>query len=343
MEKKIRVGVAYNKFFPDLLRTAEFQSEQAVEMMAQEVGEALTSLGYEVVSLPLGRSIPEFVSLITNSGVEIIVNLCEGFLGVPQHESKIAGLFELLGVPFTGNSSSALSLGQNKFLTKTILEKNGLPVAKGQLMFTGEEEINLNFPLMVKPNEEDGSLGVHSFSLVRSKEKLKEVVAQITSQFGGWALVEEYIDGREFNVALLENRGKFQCLPISEIDFSDLPPEYPKICSYEAKWQEEHFLYHQTPPLCPAPVDPELKLRLEMLALKAAETLECRDYVRVDFRLNKNGELYILEVNPNPDVSLNSGFARALRAQNIPYEEFLRIILNNALGRGINRGQVYEK
>jgi D-alanine-D-alanine ligase len=122
-------------------------------------------------------------------------------------------------------------------------------------------------------------------------------------------------------------------LPVSEIDFSEMPKGAPKICSYEAKWFEDHPLYQKTPPVCPAPVDDELRQKLQDLAVEAFRTMGCRDYARVDFRMDAKGRIFILEVNPNPDISLNAGYARALKAAGIEYAAFWETMLRNALKR----------
>ncbi len=148
------------------------------------------------------------------------------------------------------------------------------------------------------------------------------------------ALVEEYIEGREFNVALLERENKgVQALPVSEIDFSSLPESIPRICCYEAKWYENHELYRATPPVCPARISQRLKRKIQTLAVAAFRAMGCRDYARVDMRMSGQGELYILEVNPNPDISLNAGYARSLKAAGLDYHEFWEIMINNALKR----------
>jgi D-alanine-D-alanine ligase len=144
--------------------------------------------------------------------------------------------------------------------------------------------------------------------------------------------VESFVDGREFNVAVMENSG-LQALPVSEISFSGLPDSRSRICGYEAKWFEDHILYQNTQPLCPAPISAELERKLQGMALEAFRATGCRDYARVDFRMDKNDQCFILEVNPNPDISLNAGFARALAAEGIPYDTFWSRLIKNTLKR----------
>jgi D-alanine-D-alanine ligase len=333
MKKELRLGIAYNVYFPEL--DFEFHpSEELVEDMAREVYEALKSAGYWVTLLPLGKNLFEFFERIKREEIDVVINLCEGYLNQSRFEPSIAAVYEMLDLPFTGNDSLALAICQDKFKTKAILRALGLPTPHGQLVSSPEEKINLPFPLIVKPACEDASVGINLNSVVDNEEALRLRIEEIVKKYQQPALVEEFIDGREFNVALLGIEGQgVQALPVSEIDFSSLPENTPRICCYEAKWFEDHELYQATPPVCPARINDRLRRKLQSLAVAAFKAMGCRDYARVDLRLSSRGEPYILEVNPNPDISLNAGYARALRAASLPYHKFWEIMINNALER----------
>jgi D-alanine-D-alanine ligase len=333
MKKELRLGIAYNVYFPEL--DFEFHpSEELVEDMAREVYEALKSAGYWVTLLPLGENLFEFFERMKREEIDVVINLCEGYLNQSRFEPSIAAVYEMLDLPFTGNDSLALAICQDKFKTKAILRAFGLPTPHGQLVSSPEEKINLPFPLIVKPACEDASVGINLNSVVDNEEALRLRIEEIVKKYQQPALVEEFIDGREFNVALLGIEGQgVQALPVSEIDFSSLPENIPRICCYEAKWFEDHELYQATPPVCPARINERLRRKLQSLAVAAFKAMGCRDYARVDLRLSSRGEPYILEVNPNPDISLNAGYARALRAASLPYHKFWEIMINNALER----------
>lgn len=333
MKKEIRVGIAYNVYLPEL--DFEFHpSDDLVEAMAREVFEALCSVGYAVTLIPLEKDLFDFFERIKEEKIDVLINLCEGYLDQSKFEANIAAMYELLGLAFTGNDSRALAICQDKFRTKAILKAAGLPTPKGQLMFSPHQEINLSFPLIVKPAYEDASIGISIDSVVYNQESLQNKVNQILKKYNQPALVEEYIEGREFNVALLAREGRaVEALPISEIDFSSLPENIPRICSYEAKWFEDHELYRSTPPICPARLSRRWQRKIKAVAIAAFRTMGCRDYARVDMRMSAKGQLYILEVNPNPDISLNAGYARALRAAGLAYHEFWEIMISNALER----------
>lgn len=327
----LKVGVAFNTYEPFIYRRDRV-SEDSVAKVAEVVCETLNQAGLQATLIPLQRSMFNFLRRIKELDVDVVVNLCEGFFGKPQWEANVAAVMEVLHIPFTGNGSRTLALCQDKHQAKAILSSFNLPVAPSQLITSAEEMVDLRFPVIVKPNSEDASLGVHPESVVHDAEALAVQVKRIIERYNQPAIVEEFIDGREFNVAILDD-GEPRALPVSEIDFSGMPEGYPRICSYEAKWYPDHILYQTTPPVCPARIDDELRERLQTLALNAFRVMGCRDYARVDFRMSAAGEIFILEVNPNPDISLDAGYARALKAAGIDYADFWKKMIENALRR----------
>jgi len=328
------IAIVFNAYEPRPTATGERLSEESVADMAQQAQGAVRSLGLGTTLVPLQRSLLNFLSRVKELNPDALVNLCEGYYGRPQWESNVAGIFELLGLTFTGNAAKTLALCQDKFKAKAVLKVAGLPTAPAQLMMTGEEPLELRFPLIVKPNAEDASLGVYPESVVRDEESLRRQVRRCIDNYKQPVLVEAFIDGREFNVSVMEN-GEAKALPVSEIDFSAMPKDMPRILGYDAKWFEDHPLYQKTPPVCPAPIDDELRGRLQGLAEAAFRTMGCRDYARVDFRMDAKGRPFILEVNPNPDISTNAGYARALKAAGIEYAAFWGVMVDNALKRRV--------
>ena len=332
MSTGARIAIVFNAYEPRPAGSGERLSEESVADMARQAQEAIQGLGYDVTIIPLQRSLLNFLGRVREVNPDALVNLCEGFYGRPQWEANVAGIFELLGLAFTGNASKTLAFCQNKHKAKAVLRSCDLPTAPARLVFAADEPFDLKFPVIVKPNAEDASLGITPESVVRDEEGYRRQVLRVLENYRQPALVEPYIDGREFNVSVMED-GKPTALPVSEIDFSAMPAGEPRICSYEAKWFEDHPLYQKTPPLCPAPIDDDLRQKLQGLAADAFRAMECRDYARVDFRMDSRGRIFILEVNPNPDISLNAGFARALGAAEVPYAAFWDRMVQNALGR----------
>jgi len=328
----LNVGIIYNAFEPALGRTDERLSEESVAEVAKGVAEAVIHLGHRASLIPLQRSLLNFLHRIKDENLDVLVNLCEGYYGRPQWESNVAAALELIGVPFTGNPFRTLAICQDKFRTKAVLNFHNLPTAPSLVISSPDQPAEILLPAIVKPNMEDASLGIRPDSVVYDRESLSQQVKKVLDMYKQPALVEKYIDGREFNVAILDNKEKI-ALPVSEIDFSTMPESTPRICSYEAKWFQDDILCKTTIPLCPAPIEDDLREHIQKTALAAFEAMGCRDYARVDFRMDKQGNLFILEVNPNPDISLDAGYVRALKAAGIAYEKFWAGMLAKALDR----------
>ncbi len=226
-------------FLPD--GSVDVFGPKSVLNRLQAVKEALISLGYSVKAMEMKEDLSPMVGRILRSGAELIFNLCEEFRGQSRLEMNVAALLELLNIPFSGSSSLVLGLSQDKGKTKSILAHHGVPTP-AYAVWPPEEPpstAHLQFPLIVKPLKEDASLGIDNDALVKDSASLLRQAEKIHRLHHQPALVEEYIEGRELNVSILGNEVP-QVLPISEIDFSTLPPDLPRICGYEAKWDGEH-------------------------------------------------------------------------------------------------------
>jgi len=310
-------------------------SEIGVLEEREDVARALSSLGFKTRSFNVDSDIKRLVKFLQDEQPDLIFNLCESFGSDSDHEMHIAGIFELLEIPYTGAASLALGTALNKVRTKEILAYYGLPIPQFQLCKTPTRialEDYLDFPLIVKPSREDASVGVETASVVTTLTELRRRVRYVIEQFDQPALVEEYIDGRELNVAIIGNQ-KPIVLPISEIDMSTLPKQYHRIVSYNAKWMKGTAEYQHTNGVCPAAVPSALENRLKDMALRAYTAIGCRDYARIDFRLSKENKPYLLEVNPNPDICDDAGFARSAKAYGLSFEDMIGKIVEFALER----------
>lgn len=278
---------------------------------------ALAARGYEVARLPL-EGVSGVAARVAGAAPDVVFNLVEGIESDSQAEAEVARALEGTGIPFTGCPSPAIGLALDKQRAKETLRAWGLPVPAGRVMERPGPAEGLRFPLIVKCLREDASLGLTDRSVVRDEERLREQVGHVTATYGQPALVEEFLEGREFNIAVAGPRPT--ALPISEIDFTTMPPGKPRFVSYEAKWVPESVEYRSTVPVCPAAIDGPAAARLRRLALRAFRVCGCRDVARVDIRLDAQGRPFILEVNPNPDLSPDAGLARAARAHGWTWE-----------------------
>lgn len=308
----------------------DYVSEAEVEEQVVAVEDSLKRLGLMCERFNVSEDFAGLVSWLKERNPDIVINLCEEALGDSHFEMDVPALLELLRFSYTGSPPLTLGLCQDKGLTKSILESRGLPTPKYQILRKFEDwEGQVCYPLFVKPLREDASLGITKESYVKNEAELRKRVEYITERYNQPALVEEYVSGRELNVSILGDKD-LQILPISEIVFGFT--DEPRIVDYSAKWIDESEQYKKTIPVCPAELDIDTRRTVESVALRAYVALQCRDYARVDIRL-KNGTPYILEVNPNPDISPQAGFARSLKAAGIPYENFVSRLVMMACKR----------
>jgi D-alanine-D-alanine ligase len=310
-------------------------SEVGVLEEKEDIAKALQSLGYRSSIFNVDGDISRLVNFLKDERPDAVFNLCESVGNEAIHEMHVAGIYELMKIPYTGSGPLALGMCLDKVMLKQILCLHGLPTPRFQL-FKSPVKMNLSddmqFPLIVKPSHEDASVGIEPASVVYNMAELRKRVRWVIERFDEPALVEEYIDGRELNVAILGTR-KPKVLPISEIDMSTLPKQYPRIITYNAKWLKGTEEYENTKGVCPALLPPELETSIKEMALRLFQLMGCRDYARIDVRLSKDHQPYILELNPNPDISDDAGFARSARVAGYKFEEFIREIVESALER----------
>lgn len=271
-------------------------------------------------------------------GFDIVFNIAEGLNGVSR-EAQIPAMLDFLKIPYTGSDVLTLATCLDKSRTKEVLSFNGVKTAKFRVAhdFRDIEKIDLRYPLFVKPLHEGSSKGIFNSSCVFSEEELYKEVERILINYEQPALIEEYLPGREFTVALLGNDSELKVLPIVEMNFSSLPSEALPIYSYEAKWLWDT----KDSPIdvfsCPAPVDNQLQKKIEEISVKTFNILRCRDWCRIDLRLDSEGEPNVLEVNPLPgilpDPQEHSCYPMAARAAGMSYDDMINAVLTAALRR----------
>lgn len=347
MKNKVKILIIFNQPTGGLYKSYDgkrLKNENSNVVDLSEVGvleefegikNTILNLGYTTDSFNLLDNIQELINVLTSNKYDVVFNLVESVQGESIKEMYVAGIYELLNIPFTGCSAQTLGLCLNKHRVKLILKGAGFKVPEWRLYQTPSKIIfdsKPEFPMIVKPSHEDGSVGISEQSVVYNENELKEQLEFMYSTYIQPILVEEYIDGREINSAILGDKEKI-ALPLSEISFDTLPSELPKIVTYDGKWIKDSVYYQNTIPVCPAKIEENLAEKIKDIALEVTELFGCRDYARVDIRLNKENVPYILEVNPNPDISIDAGFARAAKAFGLDYPELLNKIIEFAFDR----------
>jgi D-alanine-D-alanine ligase len=301
-----------------------------------QVSDALTKRGHTVQTVAVTKKIRDLVSVVDKDKSDVIFNLCEAIAASAQHEHNVVGLLELFQKCFTGCGSAAWLLAGDKALCKKILQFHNIhyprfcTVDKGAVEWSDD----LEFPLIVKPLNEDASIGIDKGSVVHNVKELLERISYMHQEFNGPTLVEEFIDGREIYVGVLGNE-RPEAFPILEWDFSKVK-DGPKIAGSEAKWDRSSEWY-KSPEVFPDDIPDDVVKAVQSAALTAYQALELSGYARVDLRLrqreDKTWDYPIIEVNPNPWLEKRGEFAAAARKHGLTYPELLEKIIELALER----------
>jgi len=332
-----RIVVIYNRDFEGAEADPENKAREDVKNVVDDVLRVLGANGFETCGVGITNDIPAVMRSLVAFKPNAVFNLCESILGDSRFEALMPLHMDLAGIPYTGSCPFGLSLALRKEKVKDILRGCGVPVPRGGLVKSVGEcaTLGLALPAIVKPAREDASVGICSASVVTSAESLRQRVAHVIETYRQPALVEEYIDGREIYVSVLERVGQEpQVFPFFEIDFSDMPADRPNIVSFEGKWVEESLEYKGTRPVRCEGLSPELQTAITGTALDAFHAVGLRDYARIDIRLSKDGIPYVIDVNPNCDLSdLAGGYSRAAKAAGLSYKELILRIAGLALSR----------
>lgn len=321
---------------PDWDPTLHVEPWETVEEEMELIASALRGGGHEATIVNIRDSFHELVAAVERTQPDLVMNLVEFFREDPEHEHHVPAIFELLGVGYTGNRPLALSLCQKKPQAKALLGTHGIPTPRGLVVDrAAPAALDLRFPLIVKPAFDDASGGIDAGSVVHDRAALDARIAHLLGENRGAALVEEYIEGREIHCAILGD----QALPLYEMHFKggldDHGAPLPRIITYRAKWDPYSRDYHAVEGRCPVDdLDPDLVHHIQSTALRAYRALGCRDYARVDMRLDPAaGELYVLEVNPNPDLADSCAFAASAAASGRTYPQLICELIEISLER----------
>jgi D-alanine-D-alanine ligase len=300
---------------PDLLILESVESVETV----------LVDDGHEVIRIPVNPD-GRWMERVRKAKLDLVYNLCESVDGAAVLEPAVIGALELIGVPFTGSSSATTSLCLRKHRVNALLDRTGLPVPRWTIVHRGGAVPNVGFPAICKPAAEDASLGVEQRSVVRTIQALTDRLAAMHECWDD-IVVQRYIDGREVNVGIVGDR----VLPIAEIDFREMPRGLWRIVSYRSKWDTGSDEDRGASPNCPADLPEPLAAELADVAMAAWRTVGGDGYGRVDFRIDRAGRPWILEVNANPDFSPNAGLARMARAIDMDFPALVRYVAELAL------------
>lgn len=333
----MRIALAYNLKEKDETKPVDYFSEFDSEETIGAITSALQKKGHEVLGVNVGHA--DLFSYFRKKPADIVFNIAEGRNG-KFRESEVPAILDFFNIPYTGSSTFSLALALNKALTKKLLRSENIPTPAFQVFFKGNEALapTLKFPLMVKPNREGSAKGIDISNVVHTKNSLYDKIRQVMGIYKQEVLVEEFIDGREITVGILEN-GKATILPILEIDFSSCKHTGEYFYSWRMKeYQGNRELGFLPRFNCPAQLDKKTEELVKAVALRTHQLVGCFDFSRTDIRLGKDNIPYVLEINPLPGLNpKESNFPLMAYAAGMNYDDLIGAILTNASERiGLN-------
>ncbi len=317
-------------------------AEAPEDPVLSQIESALRVLGHEPTRVAVAAEVEPVIAALRAADPALVFNLAESFDGKSALESNVAALLNLIGLRYTGSSPAALLMAGDKSLTKKVLSFHRILTPEFATLYRGalDHAGDLKFPLIVKPPQEDASLGITSKSVVRDIRELLGTMDALQREFQSPVLVEEFVEGREFYVGVLGNVTPL-ALPVIELDFSAFPPDRPKVASWEAKWGEggtgsagetgEEFA--GTRSIFPTDVPTELITRMQTVAVESFNALRLRDYGRVDLRVTAGEEIYVIEVNPNCYLEQAGEFSRSAAEAGLSHDALIARIVELAQGR----------
>ena len=320
-----------------ILHTAD-ALEDPVDPVIDQIEQALVHGGHDTRRLVVDDTVEPIVNSLTGDRPDLVFNIAESFRGVSALESNVAALLNLVGLGYTGSSPAGLILAGDKTLTKKVLTFHGILTARFATVFRGSVDWagEIDFPLILKPPQEDASLGITQKSIVSDVQELLQTMSSLQQEYQGPVLAEEFIDGREFYVGVLGN-SDVKALPVMEMDFTGYPEGKPKIASWEAKWgddgDERGEEFAGTKSVFPSDLSEDLTGSLQKVAIDAFNALRLRDYARIDLRMNAKEEIYVIEVNPNCYLERKAEFATAAAKDGMDYDALIDRIVNLASAR----------
>ena len=299
----------------------------AVLANVNEIQAELRRAGHETSLIPVQLGDVGWLKRVQRH--DLIFNLCEGVNGYARYEDFAVAALELARVPFTGCPAWPVTICHRKHIANTLLAAAGVQVPPFMLARGITPPSGLRYPVIVKPSGEDASVGIDSGAVCETRKALRDRLARTLEQWSE-VLIQEYVAGREINVGFIGR----DLMPLSEISFERMPEGSWPIVTYAAKWSSGSAEDLGTEPICPAVLSPELQRRAVQAARQAWETLAGgQGYGRVDLRVTDSGEVYVLEVNPNPDLSSDAGLTRMAKARDWSYGELIMHVVDECLQR----------
>ncbi len=339
MKRKLKILALFDAIAPTTI-DQDLSAELKTEDWKTEANvlEALRSLGHTTEHLAIFDNLDLLQQKVQSFEPDLIFNLADQFKNNRAFDQNIVSFLEMQGLPFTGCSSTGLTLCKHKGISKKILGYHRIHVPEFVTIARGKRIARpprLKFPVLVKPLKEEASLGISQASFVETDEQFKERVQFIHEKFLSDAIAEEYIEGRELYVSTIGNH-RLEVFPIRELIFKEVPPDEPKIATYRAKWDEEYRKRWGLQNQFAEALDPVLAKDIGQICKRIYHLLTIDGYARVDLRVTANNEVYFIEANPNPILAADEDFAQSALKANLSYPQLIERIVR--LGLNASRG-----
>ncbi|MGH7392737.1 MAG: D-alanine--D-alanine ligase family protein [Candidatus Rokuibacteriota bacterium] len=326
---RLRIAIAHDGDVP----AAAARGKARRTSDAEEIAEVLRRAGHRVIAVVVDGT-RRCLGRLVRVDADLVVNLVESFGSDDTKEPHVAAYYDLLGLRYTGSGPRGLALAMDKALTKKVLAFHGIrsprfaTVHRGRLDWAHDVE----FPVIVKPVREDGSIGIGFSALVRSIKELMERIDELHADFDHPVLIEEYVEGREIYAGVIGNT-RPDPLPLVELDLSHLPPGTPRIAGAEVKWQQGTRAYRGSRFRLPDDLGTDTTAEVQQMAVTSFQALQLRDYARFDFRVTRDRKVYLIEANPNPYLHSSAEFVKGARASGRGYPGTILEIVELALRR----------
>lgn len=338
-QRSLHIGIACNIF-----QNEEGTVESELSSVGKNIEKTLSARGYKTTFFDF-NNLPKVFNEIRESNVDLIFNVCERINNSSLLEPHAAAIFDALQVPYTGSNPFTLGLCIDKIRVKKLLSYHGIPTPKWDYAYTIKDEINdeLKYPLIVKPANSDNSIGITNDSVVINKKELKRQIEKITVELRSPALVEEYIEGDEYDVPIIgSEEDDLRVLPLSRSIFDKMPAGYWHIYTYDSKWASDSAYKKVIVEEPSKSNNKKLESLITEIALDTYNILDCHDYGRVEVKVDKNNNPYVLELNPNPSININDCLSRTSKLVGMDYGDFLEEIIRLAIKRYKDRPPYYH-
>ncbi|MDD3190130.1 MAG: ATP-grasp domain-containing protein [Candidatus Pacebacteria bacterium] len=340
-QRNLHIGIACNLYDKNEDETLE----KELTTIGVNIQNALKERGYRISFFDF-NDVGKAFNDLKNSDVDLVFNVCERINNSSLLEPHVASLLDVLEIPYTGSNPFTLSLCIDKIRVKKLLNYHKIPTPEWDYVYSLEDKVreNLKYPLIVKPANTDNSIGITNNSVVTNKEQLKGQLEYVVKEMGRPALIEEYIEGDEYDVSIIgSEEDDLRVLPLSRSVFDKMPEGYWHIYPFESKYGEEEvykkYISVQRPP---KNISKKLEAVISEIALDTYNILDCHDYGRVEIRVDKNGNPYVLELNPNPTINLTSCVPSVAKLTGMDYGDFLEEVIHMAIKRYKNRPPYYH-